>query len=299
MTDNMRGAVYMMGSMALFTLNDTCTKLLSDHVPLTQVITLRGFLTTFVTALIAWRMGAFRVSLTGRDWGLVITRVLAEVGIAYFFLTALFNMPLANVTAVLQSAPLAVTLAAAVFLGEPVGWRRIGAILVGFAGVLLIVQPGSDGFNIYAIYTLIAVGFVTLRDLVTRRLSRDVPSMLVTVMTAGGVTFAFAAGSVSGADWVALDARSTGLIGAAAITVLGAYLCSVVAIRAGEMSFVSPFRYTGLLFALVLGFVVFGYWPDWMTLAGAAIVAASGLFMLARERKLGATPSAPPKTGRA
>jgi len=299
MNDNTRGAVLMMASMALFTLNDTFTKLLAGEVPLTQVITLRGVFTSVATALIAWRLGAFRVRIARRDWGLVVLRMVAEVGAAYFFLTALFNMPLANVTAVLQSAPLVVTLAAAVFLGEPVGWRRVGAILVGFVGVLLIIRPGPEGFNIFAIYTLVAVAFVTLRDLSTRRLTREVPSMLVSFVTASGVTAAFAIGGLWSEPWVALDTRSGGLILAAAIAVLGAYLCSVGAMRAGEVSFVSPFRYTGLLWALVLGFIAFGDFPEWPTLVGAAIVVASGLFMLYRERRLGLTPTVPQKTPRA
>lgn len=299
MNDNTRGAVLMMASMALFTLNDTFTKLLAGEVPLTQVITLRGVFTSVATALIAWRLGAFRVRIARRDWGLVVLRMVAEVGAAYFFLTALFNMPLANVTAVLQSAPLVVTLAAAVFLGEPVGWRRVGAILVGFLGVLLIIRPGPEGFNIFAIYTLVAVAFVTLRDLSTRRLTREVPSMLVSFVTASGVTAAFAIGGLWSEPWVALDTRSGGLILAAAIAVLGAYLCSVGAMRAGEVSFVSPFRYTGLLWALVLGFIAFGDFPEWPTLVGAAIVVASGLFMLYRERRLGLTPTVPQKTPRA
>lgn len=299
MTDNFRGALLMMASMALFTLNDTFTKLLAGEVPLTQVITLRGVLTTAATAMIAWRMGAFRARLSRADWGLVLLRMVAEVGAAYFFLTALFNMPLANVTAVLQSAPLVVTLAAALFLREPVGWRRMGAIMVGFLGVLLILRPGPEGFNVFSLYTLVAVGFVTLRDLSTRKLSRDVPSMLVSFVTATGVTLAFALLGAGGESWVALTPRSTGCILAAAVAVLFAYLCSISAMRSGEISFVSPFRYTGLLWALILGFVAFGDWPAWPTLLGAAVVVGSGLFMIYRERRLGLAPTVPRRSPRA
>ncbi|MDF1857243.1 DMT family transporter [Pseudooceanicola sp.] len=298
MTDNFRGALLMLGSMAFFTLNDSCTKLLADSLPLSQVITLRGILTSLATALIAWRLGAFAVRLSARDRNLIVLRTAAEAGTAYFFITALFNMPLANVTAVLQSTPLIVTLAAALFLGEPVGWRRLGAILVGFVGVLLILRPGPEGFTIYSAYTLAAVGLVTVRDLATRKLSHEVPSMLVSFVTATGVTLAFAVAGAVQADWVAVDARSGALILAAAVAVLVAYLCSVAAIRCGEISFVSPFRYSGLLFALLLGLVIFGHWPEWPTLAGAAIVVSSGLFMLYRERTLGLPPTAPVKTPR-
>ena len=299
MSDNLRGAVLMMASMALFTLNDMCTKLLAGQVPLTQVITLRGIFTTVATAIIAWRMGAFRTRPSARDTRLILVRVVAELGAAYFFLTALFNMPLANVTAVLQSAPLVVTLAAALFLGEKVGWRRMVAIVAGFVGVLIIVRPGPEGFNIFAGYTLVAVLFVTLRDLVTRQLSRDVPSMQVSFATAAGVTLFFGLLGVGGEDWVPLDTRSATLILAAGVAVLGAYLSSVGAMRAGELSFVSPFRYTSLLWALVLGFLAFGDFPTPTTLVGAGVVVGSGLFMLYRERQLGLRPTAPHKSPRA
>ncbi|OWU84644.1 membrane protein [Oceanicola sp. 22II-s10i] len=298
MTDNFRGALLMMGAMALFTLNDTCTKLLSGDLPMSQIITLRGILTSVGTALIAWRMRAFAHRLNRRDAILVLLRTLAEVGGAYFFITALFNMPLANVTAVLQSAPLAVTLAAAVFLGEKVGWRRLVAIGIGFCGVLLIVRPGPEGFNLFAINALISVMFVTARDLFTRRLSRAVPSMLVSFATAVGVTLFFAVSAI-GDTWVPLDTRAVGLIGTSAAALLFAYLCSVAAMRAGELSFVTPFRYTGLIWALLLGLVAFGDWPTWPTLLGAAIVVGSGLFMLYRERRLGLTPPSATRTPRA
>jgi len=116
----------------------------------------------------------------------------AEVGASYFFLTALFNMPLANLTAILQCVPLTGTLASALFLREAVGWRRMVAIAVGFIGVLLIVKPGADGFNVWSLYAVIAMLGVTFRDLITRKLSPSVPSMTVTMVTALTVLIAAA-----------------------------------------------------------------------------------------------------------
>ena len=179
LTDNMKGALIMALSMALFTLNDTFLKLLAGDVPLYQILTLRNGAVTLVFLVLAWRSGAFRRGLNRRDLRLSLLRGVAEVATAYFFLNALFNMPLANVTAVLQSAPLSVMLAAALVLREPIGWRRISAALIGFCGVLMIVRPGPDGFNIYALYTLIAVACLTVRDIATRKLSKEAPTLLV------------------------------------------------------------------------------------------------------------------------
>ena len=283
--DNTRAAGIMVISMALFTLNDTFMKLLAGEVSLFQILTLRNALVTAILLVLAWRSGAFRAGLSRRDLRLAVTRGLAECVTAYFFLTALFNMPLANVTAVLQSAPLAVVLAAALFMGEPVGVRRISAVVIGFCGVLLILRPGPEGFNIYALYCLIAVGCITVRDLVTRRLSREAPVFLVTAITSGMVCFFFGVMSL-GVEWVALTPRSGGLIGAAVVMVVGAYIASVQAMRIGEVSFVSPFRYSSLLWALVLGFVAFGEWPEPATLIGAAIVVGSGVYSFWRESRL-------------
>jgi S-adenosylmethionine uptake transporter len=208
---------------------------------------------------------------------------VAEIGAAWFFILALFNLPLANVTAVLQALPLTVTLAAALFMGEKVGWRRFTAIGVGFGGVLLIVRPGPEGFNIYALSALAAVACVTLRDLVTRRLTPSMPSLLVAAAVSGMVTVFAGLASVT-ETWAPLRGDvALRVAGAAGFVILG-YVFSVGAMRVGEIGTVAPFRYTGLIWALVLGLVVFGEWPDALTLTGAGIVAATGLYTLWRER---------------
>jgi S-adenosylmethionine uptake transporter len=284
-SDNLTGALLMMGSMAAFTFNDAMIKGLSGHVPLFQAMFLRGVLTTVLVAVIAWRMGALARRLPREDWGPVFWRMVGEVGSAYFFISALFNMPLANISAIMQALPLTITLAAALFFRDPVGWKRMAAILAGFIGVMLIVRPGTEGFNIYSVYGLAAVAFVTLRDLATRKLSRDVPSMLVTLITSCAIMVFFGLASLTD-DWVAMDARSSALITGASVMVIGGYLCSIMVMRVGEISFIAPFRYTSLLWALILGWVVFGDWPQTITLVGAAIVVASGLFTLYREARV-------------
>jgi len=285
MSPNTIGALLMIASMACFTINDTLMKSTGGVVPLFQLLFLRGAITSVLILVLSRHLGRIDLRLPRRDWQVIGLRSLAEVAAAYFFLSALFSMPLANVTAILQVVPLSVTLASALVLREAVGWRRLSAIAVGFGGVLLIVRPGAEGFNIWSIYVLIAVLCVTLRDLSTRALSSAVPSMTVTLVTALSVMTAAGLASLS-APWVPVTADIGLLILGSAVFVLGGYFFSIQVMRAGDVSFIAPFRYTGLLWALVLGWVVFGDWPSTLTLIGASIVVATGVFTLYRERKI-------------
>ena len=285
MSPNTRGALLMAAAMAAFTFNDACIKATDGALPLAQILTLRGALASLLIYGLARALGSLRVDLPRRDWALVALRSLAELAAAYFFLAALMNMPLANVTAVLQALPLTVTLGAALFFGEAVGWRRGLAILVGFAGVLLIVRPGPEGFSLHAIYALAAVACVTVRDLATRRMSAQVPSMTVT-LSASLAVMGFAALASLGTEWAPMDRRLVLLVLGSSVFVFAGYLFSVMAMRVGEVAFVSPFRYTGLIWALLLGWLAFGHWPEPLTLIGASIVVATGLFTLFRERAI-------------
>ncbi|MHA7876784.1 DMT family transporter [Roseivivax sp.] len=282
--ENARGAGLMVASMAAFTINDTFVKAAGASLPLGQILMLRGLLVLVAVYLLARRFKALR-RIPARDAGLMALRSLAEIGAAFFFLTALLALPLANVTAILQTLPLTVTLGAALFLGEEVGWRRWAAIGVGFLGMLLIVRPGTADFTAASVYVLVAVACVTLRDLVTRRMSREVPSLLVTLAAAGAVTL-FAAGLSLVQGWAPLTPASAGMILGSAGFVSAGYLLSVMVMRVGDVSAVAPFRFTGLLWALALGFLVFGDWPEPLTLVGAALVVGAGVFTLRRERKV-------------
>lgn len=285
LSDNLRGALIMMASMAAFTFNDVCVKATGGEVPLNQLLFLRGIVTSVFILILTIHLGALKFALPRKDWGLIALRTISEIGAAYFFLTALFNMPIANITAILQVLPLTVTLGAALFFRDPVGWRRMTAILVGFCGMLLIVRPGPEGFNLYAIYGMIAVVFVTSRDLATRKMSPETPSMMVTLSASVGVMLYFGVGAMT-EPWVSVSLANTTLIIGASVFIIGGYLFSVMVMRVGEVSFIAPFRYTGLLWALLLGLVLFGDWPDNLTLLGAAIVVASGVFTLYRERQV-------------
>jgi len=283
MSANQIGALFMMASMACFVMNDTLFKVTDGAVPLFQLLFLRGILTTTLVIVLARRLGSLHFNIARRDWGLIGLRSAAEMGAAYFFVTALFNLPLANVTAILQVLPLTVTLGSALFFKEAVGWRRMTAILIGFIGMLLIVRPSSDGFNLYSIFALMAVLSVTVRDLATRRLSSDVPSMTVT-LSASLTVMIFSGVASLATPWVGISALNGLMIVGASVFILGGYYFSVRVMRVGDVSFIAPFRYTGLVWALILGWFVFGDWPTNLTLLGAAIVVTTGLFTLYRER---------------
>lgn len=271
--------------MACFTLNDALLKATGGAVPLFQLLALRGVFATLMIGGLAYSQGVFKIRVSARDWVLIGLRSLSEVAAAYFFVTALLNMPFANVTAILQMLPLTVTLGSAMIFRETVGWRRMSAIAVGFCGMLLIVRPGSEGFTVWSVYALIAVFFVTARDLSTRRLSSGVPSLIVTFSASLSVFVAAGAASFTN-EWVAITTDLGFLIGGSSILIVGAYYFSVQVMRAGDVSFIAPFRYTGLIWALLLGFVVFGEWPSLLTLTGAAMIVATGVFTLYREQRM-------------
>lgn len=285
MSDNMKGAALMSGSMAGYTLNDTCMKLLSGEMPLSQAVFLRGVVTCIMLYGLGLMLRSLSFRLRPREWWLMLLRSIAEMGATYCFLNALFNMPIANVTAVLQVLPLTVALAAWAFLGEPLGWRRLIAILIGFVGVLLIVQPGGEGFTVWSIYALVAVVFITFRDLVVRKLDTKTPSMTVALSAAVAITVFFGLASIN-VEWAPITVWNASLLLLAAGFIFMGYLFAVMVMRVGEIGFVAPFRYTGLIWALILGLFLFSEWPDMLTLIGAAIVVGTGLFTLFRERQL-------------
>ena len=200
LSENARAAGYMVLASLGFSVNDAFMKTLAGEVPLLQAVFLRGLMASTLIGLLAWRSGALRYRPGRRDRRLIGLRSLSEIGGTVCFLLALFNMPIAGATAILQSLPLAVTLAAAVFFGEPVGWRRYLAIGIGFLGVLIIVRPGSDHFNAYALWALAAIGFIVARDLSTRRMSPGTPGMAVVFVTAGVLTLAAGLAALA-TDW--------------------------------------------------------------------------------------------------
>jgi drug/metabolite transporter (DMT)-like permease len=286
LSPNLRAASFMSISMAAFTMNDAITKGLMDEMNVGQVMFVRGIFATLLVALLAWQQKALHAPLKAFD-PLVLARAACELGATVTFLTALAHMPIANVSAVLQSLPLAVTMGAALLFGEPVRWRRWLAISIGFAGVLVIVRPGFEGFNAYAFFALACVVFCALRDLATRRIPSEIPSLLVSTVTAGVVTVFGAMLVAPFGGWTELTVDSTARLAGAAALLMPGYVFIILAMRSGDVSFVAPFRYTALLWAILLGIVFFGELPDLAMLVGAALVIGSGLYSLYRESIVG------------
>ena len=283
MNDNAKGALLMVASMAAFTFNDAFMKLLSSEWPFFQALFIRSLAAAAILGAIAYWRGFGWRSFNGADWKLITLRTLSEVAAAYFFISALFHMPIANITAIIQALPLTVTLAGAVFLKEPIGWRRMIAIAIGAVGMLLIVRPGTGSFDAYSIYGVLTVVFVTARDLIARRIAVKVPTMTVAFLTAFAIALFGGLGSLT-IDWSPVTVRGVGLCLAAAVFVVGGYVFSMQVMRQGDIAFIAPFRYTSLLWALLLGWFLFGDWPDFYTQLGAVIIIATGLFSFWREQ---------------
>ncbi|GAA2873510.1 drug/metabolite transporter (DMT)-like permease [Aminobacter niigataensis] len=286
LSSNIRGSMFMVVAMAAFTFNDTLSKLAAETINPGQLMLVRGLFATTLISLLAWQQGALRGA--GQFWHpMVFLRLVGEVGGTICFLAALPHLPLANISAVLQALPLAVTMGAALFLGEGVGWRRWLAIIAGFGGVLIIVRPGFDGFNAFSLLALLSVAFCAVRDLATRKIPDHVPSLFVSTVTTIVITVTGALTIVPFGGWVPMTFELVLFLAGAAVLVLFGYQFVIMAMREGEISFIAPFRYTALIWAITLSVVVFGDIPDLAMMAGAAVIVASGLYSLYRERVVG------------
>ena len=280
---SLRGVIAIVASQFAFLLNDTLVKLVSDALPLGQIIFLRGLFAAALLAPLAIATGLHR-SLPHLWHRMVSWRVVGELGGTLFYLSALIHMPLANATIIFQAVPLTVTGGAALFLREAVGWRRWTAIVIGFVGVVMVVRPGLSGFDPYGLLVLASVLFVSMRDLTTRAMPAVTPTLLVTLATAVAVAIM---GALLGLteDWVRPSVTHSIQLAGAAIFLSIGYATSILAMRLGEMSVTAPFRYVAVVIAIALGFVVWRDVPDAMTVLGSAVIVSAGLYTLYREQR--------------
>lgn len=282
---NFRGSVLMALAMAGFALEDMFIKLAAETLPAGQVLLVLALGGTLIFGTTARVQGIALWSPLARDPG-VLLRTGAEVVGSIGLITAIALTPLSSASAIMQATPLFITLCAALFLGEQVGWRRWSAIAVGFFGVLLVIRPGTEGFNLLSLFAVLGVFGLGLRDLATRTLPPEAPALLLS-------TYAFAALIPTGAammvfmgtPWVAPSALVWGWMACANAVGVLAYVTIVTASRTGDVSVVAPFRYVRLVFALGVGITVFGERPDVLTLIGAAIIVGSGLYTLVRQTR--------------
>lgn len=275
----------MVLAMFGFAVEDMLIKLSADTVPVAQILLMLGVGGSLVFGVIVRRSGAHLFEREMLSFPIFLRGIGEMVG-TVCFVSAIVLTPISSASAILQATPLVVTLGAALFLGETVGWRRWSAILVGFCGVLLIIRPGLDGFTPLSLLAVGGVMGLALRDLATRSTSKTLTTMqlsflgfLVIIPAALWLMY------FNGSSIVALTPRTGGLIFTALAIGIFAYYAIVAASRVGEISFVSPFRYSRMLFALVIGITVFNESPEAPTLIGAAIVVASGIYTVWRERK--------------
>lgn len=275
----------MIGAQAVLTVNDALMKLAARELPGGEAIFIRSFLLFAVASLLALAMGGFRRLPDRRHWRLLSLRSIGDVAATLLYLTALFNMPIADATAILQFLPLAITGGAALFLGEPVGWRRWLAAAAGFVGVLIIIRPGTPTFNVWSLVALAAVAAIVLRDLSTRRIDKGIPTIFLTVLSGAAITVV-SAGFAFTETWKLPSTKALAMIAGAALFLLAGYYLIIEAMRRGEVAVVSPFRYSVILWAVVAGMTVFGERPDPFVLLGTAVVITAGLYTFFRERQL-------------
>ncbi len=283
-TDNTAATLLMVGAMAAFAVEDLFLKRAAMALPPGQVIAMMGL----GGALVFWAMAALKGQkvLTRRALkGAPVLRSLSEAGATMLYITALALIPLSVNSALLQASPLVVTMGAALFLGEPVGWRRWTAIGIGFAGVLIVLQPWNDGFQAAGILTVFCVVALASRDLSTRAMPADIATFplvswaYMALVPAGAVLMA-----IGGHPLTAIDPTRWFDLAMALVSGLFGYYAVTAATRLGEAAVVAPFRYTRLVFALILAMLFLGERPGPAMLIGATLIIASGLYTFARER---------------
>ena len=281
--DNMRGIMLMVLGMAGFAAEDMFIKLAAGQLPVGEILLVLGLVGALIFAIYA-RLNGTSVISRGFFHPAVVVRNLSEMLGGLCFVTALSLIPLATATTILQATPLLVTMGAALVLGEAVGWRRWTAILVGFGGVLLVIRPGLEGFEPEVLWAVAGVLGLGIRDLASRKVPKTISSLQLSA-------WGFFAVGVSGAvlmlvtgEAVMPGATEAMYLGGALSVGVLAYWALTDATRIGEISVVTPFRYSRLVFSTIVGILVFAEFPDLYTLAGACIIIATGLYTIMRER---------------
>jgi drug/metabolite transporter (DMT)-like permease len=270
-----RGVLLLLASMLVLSLCDACNKALASDYPATQVIWFRYAIFALFALWFAWSRGRLR-GFACRRPGLQVVRSLLVAGQNGLVVAALPHLPLATVMALIGASPLIATLLAAPVLKERVGARRWAAVGVAFAGVLVILRPGLEGFNAWALAVLAAAAMFAAYQILTRLVSAADPLETTLVMTATPallaitLTVPFAWRAPEGSAWLLF-------LGAGVLAALGHFMM-IRALELAPASLLQPFNYSMLLWAALIGFVIFGETPDAPTFAGAALIVASGLY---------------------
>ncbi len=281
--NNLRGALAMLASMAFLIVNDAIVKFVASGLPIGEIIFVRGLMATLIMTFAAAMAGELKLwrTLVRRS---VLLRTAGEVIATLLYLTALTLMAIGSVTAILQIVPLVATAGSALFLAEKVGLRRWVAAIIGFAGVMLIIKPGTSEFNFTAILPLVSVLFIALRDIATRAMPGNVPSLLITALTAAAVSIA-GLGLGLTETWAPVSLPDLTLLVAASVCILGGYYFIILSMRIGEISIVAPFRYSIVIWAILLGYFIWDEIPDLTSFAGISIIICAGIYTFQRESR--------------
>ncbi len=279
---NRRGIVLMSAAMSVFMVNDTLIKIASESMPASQVIGVRGMMASVWIGVVLLATTPVR-ELRWLGEPRLLGRCALDIVGTFTYLLALFALPIATATAINMSTPIFITVMAVLWLREGVGWRRWSAVAAGFLGVLLIVRPSSEGLNWWALLAFGATGLHAFRDIYTRRIDGRVPSIVITFANALSVgLFGCAMAAID--EWRPMGSRGWTLLGTASLFLAIGYHWVVMAMRAGEASVIGAFRYSGLVWAVIVGWAVWNHIPDALTWAGMVLLVGAGLYIVHRER---------------
>jgi drug/metabolite transporter (DMT)-like permease len=272
---------------------DALAKFLGERYPVVQLVFLRSALALPLLIAIAWvSHGGLAALVTRRPWVHAMRAVLVALGIFTFY-TALTYLPLAEVTAIAFAAPLIMTALSRPLLGEQVGWRRWSAVLVGFAGVLIVVKPGTAAFQPAALIALAAALFYALMLMTARKFAASESAISLVVWSTAGA--GLLTGLIAPVQWTPVAAGDLpwflALGGLGAVTML----LLTRAFQLAPAAVVAPFDYTALIWALGYGWLIWGEVPAATTWAGAAVIAGAGLYVTHRESRRRSTAPASPR----
>ncbi len=267
---------------ACYVVSDVFMKYVSREIDLYQITFLRGLLVTLILLVFCLILKVSLKIPNNKDKIIILVRSVFEVLMIYSFLTALFNMNIANANAVLQLIPLVVLFGSFLFLGKKLKKNEIIAVFLGLIGAIIVIRPGATDFNFYSIFALLAVASMSVRDLVTVNLNKKIPSLLVAFYSSLLITIVSFLLSSEKVGFMELN--NPMFIFYSAVLVSIGYIAAVAAMRFGEVTFVSPFRYTALLWAIVLGFLFFSEIPKLTTIFGGLIIIFAGIYLVYKEK---------------
>ena len=281
-SENTKGAFLISLAAACYVMSDIFMKFLSSEISMFQITFLRGLLVTFFLFSYCYISKASFFIREWKDRFVIGIRSILEVIMTYTFLAALFNMNVANANAILQLIPLMVLLGSFAFLRQSPKTHEWIAVLVGCLGAVIIIRPGALDFNFYTIHALVAVFCLAARDLLTVRLNKKIPSNIIAFYSALMLTLASFLLSKEPVHFG--DLSNSLFILYTAIFVSIGYIASVAAMRFGDVTFVSPFRYTALLWAMAMGFIFFQEIPKLTTLLGGLIIILAGTYIFYKSK---------------